>query len=568
MRGFVANWLYQSPPVLIESARALFAEAIASIKLEGTLQLLLLGGITVIGIFLRISKLFEPIRFDEATTYTEFARWPLLVGLTSYKLPNNHILHTLAVHFSTEIFGSQPWALRIPALFAGVMMVPASYATARFYLGRASSLYVAALVSASPILVLYSANARGYTMMFLLVLIMIGLLRFNVVRDNAFGWILFVVGAVLGFFTIPIMLYPFGGSIIWSAISAGLGLFGEPVNKHRLIRRLVTASICVAVLVTLLYFPAIVVSSPSRVLNNEIVITQSWDRLLEGIKELLPKVWEQWHRIMPPIAVPVLAVGFLFSIALPLARRRSGLPWLATMLLLWCLPLTLALRRFQPWPRFWLFLLPAYLEASVIGWSLLAHRVLSRTNRRAATVAATASVLVCLIFGISILHASPKSLCTNIDGGINDCAPFAAAAEFTQFLKNRLEKDDKVFSTPMIPGAQSTTRAVLTYYFLADGISIEHLDWEPVELHGGRTAAEAFGPGKRYILVNSGMDPSLDAVLRHAGIARSSIARCSVTWHYGDGTLYLLEFAPGDMNHSVASISSRDLSKELGVCSN
>src|SRR5262249_756012 len=55
------------------------------------------------------------------------------------------------------------------------------------------------------------------------------------------------------------------------------------------------------------------------------------------------------------------------------------------------------------------------------------------------------------------------------------------------------------------------------------------------------------GPGKRYILVNSELDPSLDAVLRHAGIARSLIARCSVAWHYGDGTLYLLEFAQAEV---------------------
>ena len=60
------------------------------------------------------------MRFDEAFTFLRFASQPLLEGLTTYAEPNNHLFHTLLVHISTSLFGDQPWAIRLPALLAGV----------------------------------------------------------------------------------------------------------------------------------------------------------------------------------------------------------------------------------------------------------------------------------------------------------------------------------------------------------------------------------------------------------------------------------------------------------------
>ncbi|HUU55714.1 MAG TPA: hypothetical protein VMW93_00100, partial [bacterium] len=47
-----------------------------------------------IGVALRVGHLFDAIRLDEATTYVMFASRPFGEALSSYQLPNNHLLNT------------------------------------------------------------------------------------------------------------------------------------------------------------------------------------------------------------------------------------------------------------------------------------------------------------------------------------------------------------------------------------------------------------------------------------------------------------------------------------------
>src|SRR5436309_12847509 len=75
------------------------------------------GGLMLLGLGLRIAFLNQPIRYDEALTYNEFASRPLYYGLSFYPEPNNHLLNTLLVHALLGL-GSQPWVLRVPALLA------------------------------------------------------------------------------------------------------------------------------------------------------------------------------------------------------------------------------------------------------------------------------------------------------------------------------------------------------------------------------------------------------------------------------------------------------------------
>src|SRR5207245_4620972 len=56
-----------------------------------------------------------------------YASHPLSVALTIYGSPNNHILHSLLMHFAYRMFGSAEWALRLPALLAGIAIVPLTY---------------------------------------------------------------------------------------------------------------------------------------------------------------------------------------------------------------------------------------------------------------------------------------------------------------------------------------------------------------------------------------------------------------------------------------------------------
>ena len=162
--------------------------------------------ITALAIVLRVRELSQPIRYDEAATWLDSASQPLARALSDYRFPNNHLFHTLLVHISAATFGSAPWALRLPAFAAGVVVVPLTWALGRALHSRASALGAAGLAATSTTLVLYSTNARGYTMLVCLTIVL-ALLATRVVRDdNVATWTMMAIVAALGAWTIPTML--------------------------------------------------------------------------------------------------------------------------------------------------------------------------------------------------------------------------------------------------------------------------------------------------------------------------------------------------------------------------
>ena len=66
-----------------------------------------------------------PITYDEAYTYIHFAGKPASRILQDYHVPNNHILHSLAVRGTTLWFGNSEFAIRLPALVGGGLFLVA-----------------------------------------------------------------------------------------------------------------------------------------------------------------------------------------------------------------------------------------------------------------------------------------------------------------------------------------------------------------------------------------------------------------------------------------------------------
>lgn len=124
----------------------------------------ILGFITLIALVLRVLLINQPIRYDEAYTFIFYASRLLNNILANYSAPNNHILHTLLVAVAYHLLGASPWIVRLPALVAGTLSVPAAYIAARRFFSSNQSLAAAALIAVTPGLIAYSANGRGYTM--------------------------------------------------------------------------------------------------------------------------------------------------------------------------------------------------------------------------------------------------------------------------------------------------------------------------------------------------------------------------------------------------------------------
>ena len=308
------------------------------------------------GAYARVLHLFWPMQYDETYTYLAFARRSLFAALSDYHLPNNHIFHTLLVYISTRLLGDAPWAIRLPAFLAGWLTIPAAYVLARRHYNLTAAFLASALAALWPFLVYYSANARGYSLIGLLVLLLILLGTYLLGRPNLAGWIIFALLAALGIFTVPVMLYGFGVVCLWLALSKLRGQ-ARAYPGRQFFYCLAAGGLLAGAAAGLLYLPAVLVSGPGAVFGNSFVRSMSlpdlWRALPEGLSALLGDWTTQMPRWLAACAGGLFVLGWL------LHRRFHGplrVPVQAAWLL-WVL-IMLPIQRPEPLPKLWYWLFP------------------------------------------------------------------------------------------------------------------------------------------------------------------------------------------------------------------
>ena len=305
------------------------------------------------------------MRVDEAATYLFYVRKPPLYGLVSYTLPNNHVFHTLLVSVSTFLFGDHPWAIRLPAFLAGVAMIPLAFAAARRIHGDAAGLITAAFVASSSVLIEYSTNARGYT---IVAAIFLGLLALQpaLLRGEARAWRWFAILSAIGFFTIPTMLFPFGVVVAWLAVS----IARARVKVWKQLARGVGLTIALAAVA---YLPAILWTGPHAVFANRFVVSRPWSVWLTLIRPSIHQTWLGWNRDLGVAGMVLFGVFF----AAGLARDKTRLAIIAVA---WC-ALLVVVERWIVFPRVWTFLIPVYWMTVSVGIVFAPKPSVSGLNR-------------------------------------------------------------------------------------------------------------------------------------------------------------------------------------------
>jgi len=307
--------------------------------------------LVVIGALLRLYYLGQPIRYDESVTYLYFAAHPWATVVSSYTYPNNHVLHTLLVKACVTLLGDDPWVLRLPAFVAGIAMIPLTYSLGRRVVGSPAALLGAALVSASGALTLYSTNARGYTMIGAATLILAELMLRLRGRPTVRLWGATALVIALGMWTVPVMLFPASGLVLWFAFSA---LSHDTSNRHRDLRNLVFTVVAAATLTALLYTPIIVHSGWDALARNAFVRSSDWAVFYRELAASIGGVLSGWSLGAPTLLALVL--GVLAVIGLVTTRRVGGLRVsMAGAMYVGCAALLLVTHR-SPFPRVWLFL--------------------------------------------------------------------------------------------------------------------------------------------------------------------------------------------------------------------
>jgi len=455
-----------------------------------TLRRLLLALLTIGALLLRVRYLGEAMRVDESFSYTAYAARPLSYGLTHYT-GNNHLFHTLLVHLTTRALWNSPVIVRLPALVAGVALVPATYLMASRLFSRTAGLIAAALVAVSPPLVAYSVNARGYGIVSLVFVLLLWLGPALVRSERLGAWWLHAALATIGFYTIPVMAFAFGGYSVWLIATA---LTHTAVDRRRFARRWIVSTAGAGAATLLLYTPVFAVAGTKVVFANPYAAPVSFRAWRAGLPHLAADTWTFWNAGVPVVLAVVVAVAFIAGL-LRQRRETSRIP-VAFPILAWIL-LQLAVQRVLPFPRIWLFLVPLYLAiaAAGIAWAVdaIATRVPVRAVLAPAVAIVLAGALAASLVGYEAIEDSHES------GRLPD------AEAVTVYLAGHAGSRVRVLA---VTPAQDPLR----YYFALHGLNVRTLDrplrnadrlivvvdtWEHGSLAAALrgTAAATAGPG-------------------------------------------------------------------------
>lgn len=489
----------------------------------------------VLGAGLRLFFLFGPMCHDEAETFVVFASKSLWVGLSKYTLPNNQIFHTLLVHESVSLFGNAPWAIRLPALLAGILVIPATFFAMEGFFGQKPALLATGLVAVSWPLVSYSGNARGYTIQTLLFLLLLIVAKRIKRKNDMASWVCFVFLGTLGLFTAPTMIYFFGAVAIWLFVSALRG--DTQVLPTKLALKLVLSCVAVVVLVLLLYTPALLRTGLTRdvlrpttySLRMVPFVLQVPIRMVGTVAFFTFSVMFSFSRSAPVMVIIIIATAALtvfLAYGCVLATVRNK--WLSkhkTNLLLialfWSTLIVLAQGYFPP-ERVFIPIIPLYFGYASAGlcfaWSRLRARYRLPAGRTVAYGMLVGLVVVCTaVLMIAQVPWQPRDMTTMRDAG-------AMASKLKQILRPK----DVVYAEPI-------TRMSLEYYFLKDGIPLSYIYFVQDNNRGKREV-----PGRAFIVMDylDGAPP--EKTIRWAGLPPLSQTRMDLAVCCDNSAAFLL----------------------------
>lgn len=393
----------------------------------------------------RVHYVAQAIQYDEAFTFTYYASRPLVVGLSYYTFPNNHLFHTFLVHVTSSIFGNHLWALRLPALVAGCLVVPATYLLGRMFHHRHVGLLASGVIAGAYTMIEYSSIARGYSLVCLCFVVLLMLGKYLLAHSgNRFAWALFVGLSAIGFYTIPVMLYPLGTVFLWILMSS-----------WRLRRHLFLAGVATVLVTGMLYLPVVLVSGLESLIGNPYVRSRSVSFVLQQLPGSLQSTWNTWNKGVPWWASAVLVAGLMVSLSTHRHRAVHRVPLLLPALL-WIPPVLFA-QRVVPFERVWLFLLPLYAVAASAGIHLLvAHAVPGRILAKVRGMEVVSLAIMVLIGG-NVL-AMGRDCFSDQPGLFKNAEPVA------RFLKSTVRPGDRIV-------AEFPSDAALEYYLNRLGVA-------------------------------------------------------------------------------------------------
>lgn len=128
--------------------------------------------LAIVGAYILSRELNRPFEYDELYTAFYFvdtkSYWDTI---STYLAFNNHIGFSVLARFSLKLFGTEEWVIRLPAILMGIASIPVMFLFAKNIVGRSVSFLSCLLLTVSPLFVIQSSSARGYSGLVLLTLL-------------------------------------------------------------------------------------------------------------------------------------------------------------------------------------------------------------------------------------------------------------------------------------------------------------------------------------------------------------------------------------------------------------
>ncbi|WP_020533660.1 hypothetical protein [Flexithrix dorotheae] len=225
-----------------------------------------------------ISRLYfsfaYPIHIDEAFSYVFLVDKGFFVTLFYYPGPNNHVLYLLLCGLADHLF-SNPWvAMRLPVLLISTITTILIFTLVKYYSNFRIAFWGSLLFSLSEYGLFYAVHGRGYFLL-LLILIFCILSLFKIVKGGfKYYYAIFIIASILGFFTIPVFIFPFA-----SLITFGL-IYSWKFGIKQKVRWISVATLIVILGTGVCYTPILIGSGWTVLFQNSWVASLSWEEFI------------------------------------------------------------------------------------------------------------------------------------------------------------------------------------------------------------------------------------------------------------------------------------------------
>lgn len=447
-------------------------------------------GLVLVGAVLRVHQAMEPITYAEALAYTSLSVKPLGVLLTDQHVFSGHVLHALLVKISTGLFGTSLWSLRLPALVAGIIALPLFHWVVRALFNRHVALIALALAAASGGLVELSAVARGYSLTWVFLLLMLHDGRTYAVTERQWPIRRMALWTALGVWTTPGMVFPALTAYVWLMLHVRRSY--ETSLRRRSVG--VLRSLGMAVVLSLLcYVPAVLAHGLDALIDNASMPPRTVATFTEA---LVPGLMENWGWFAETSSIGLVVVcwlGLCYSLYLSGRFRDLFGALVVGMVLPMVLMLYLPGPEYGAYALFWSDLSTAIALFHVL--KVVQDKLLPGFDERFRTLVACAA---------SLLVFAPLGLLT-----VRDRIPrFPEATFAATWAKEHLGPDDRVLVV-------APWDAPLEFAFRAAGLGAGHLH--------GPVAPQA----RTFIVVGTAKDQTPERVLDHFAYQHIQATRLS-----------------------------------------